>query len=239
VPRVVGHHIHVDALNFPRPGRIVDGIYNLRVRVVLHEHDGRTNWIRYSDDSTVIASQPLTLGPCHDCSTELTIPVDFSRFGTGVREFRLTANIPDEQPTVSGSQRMFNSTYWPVCVRSCTPSYRSQGLAFVGAAGWYDDRPQGEDHGYAHARANVTEVRAGQTIRVDLQPGAGGRPTVYAGVFVNPDMHNGNAGRVLLERSGEFHGNVTLPTDLRPGDRVALLSHDGHNGGVLVLRVVP
>jgi hypothetical protein len=239
VPSAVGHHIHVEALNFPRPGRIVTGTYQLRVKVTLHEHDGRTNWIRYSDGSNVIDSIPLTLGPCHDCSTELTIPVDFGRFGTGIRELRLSVNIPDEQPAVSGSQRMFNSTGWPVAVRALSPSYRSAGIAHIESRGWYDDSPLGEDHGYQNQRADVAEVRAGQTIDIDIQPGAGGLPTVYSLVTVNPNMHGGVIGRVLLERAGEFHGRLTLPSDLAPGDKVAIVGHDGKNGGVLVLRVVP
>jgi hypothetical protein len=233
VPEAVGHHIHVEALNFPRPGVIVNGTYQLRVKVTLHEQEGRTNWIRYSDGSNVIASVPLVMGPCHDCSQEVTIPVDFSRFGTGIREFRLTVNVPDEQPSASGSQRMFNSTGWPVAVRALSPSYRSAGLRHIEARGWYTD------HEYQNQRADAYEVRAGQTIDIDIQPGAGGHETVFAGVYVNPNMHAGNPGRILLERNGEYHGTLALPSDLVPGDKVALVGHDGLNGGVLVLRVVP
>jgi hypothetical protein len=234
VPAAVGHHIHVEALNFPRPGRIVNGIYQLRVKVTLHGQEGSTNWIRYSDGSNVIATIPLELGPCQDCSTELTIPVDFSRFGTGIRELRLTANVPDEQPATSGSQRMFNSTGWPVAVRALSPSYRPAGLAHVEARGWYTD------HDYQNQRASASEVRAGQTIDIDIQPGAGAPDdsTRYALVTVNPNMHAGVIGRVLLETDGEFHGTLTLPADLVPGDKVAIVGHDGNNGGVLVLRVV-
>jgi hypothetical protein len=237
---VVGHHIHVEALNFPRPGRIVNGVYQLRVKVTLHDQEGRTNWIRVSDGSGGYSQQQaLTIGPCHDCSTELTIPVDFGRFATGIREVRISANVPDEQPAKAGSQRMFNSTGWPVCVRACSPSDRSQGLAFWETRGWYDDSPQGEEHGYQNARANVPEVRACQVIDIDLQPGSEGLPTKHAGVYVNPNMHAGNAGRVLLERAGEYHGLLTIPCDLVPGDKVALNAHDGNNGVVNVLRVVP
>jgi hypothetical protein len=239
IPAEVGHHIHVEALNFPRPGVIVNGIYQLRVKVVLHGHQGQTNTIRYSDGSDVIATQPLSLGPCQDCSTEVTLPVDFGQFGTGIREFRLTVNVPDEQPSVSGEQRMFNSTGWPVCVRECSPAYRTQGLAFWESRGWYDDGPLGLDHGYQNQRASVAEVKAGQTIRVDIAPGSGGRTTTFAMVTVNPSFHAGIAGRVLLQRSSSFSGNLTLPTDLIPGDKLAIVGHDGKNGGVLVLRVVP
>jgi hypothetical protein len=231
---VVGHHIHVEALNFPRPGRIIDGIYNLQVKVTLHDQEGPTNWVRVSDGSGGYSqTQPLVLGPCDDCSTTVTIPIDFDEFSTGIREVRLSVNVPDEQPAVSGAQRMFNSTGWPVCVRACSPSDRSQGLAFVEARGWY------EDHEYQNQRAEVAEVRAGQTIDLDIQPGSGGHATVYHLVTVNPNMHAGNIGRVLREGTGEFHGTVTLPTDLVPGDKVAIVGHDGLNGGVLVLRVVP
>jgi hypothetical protein len=233
VPSRVGHHIHVEALNFPAPGRIVDGIYNLRVKVVLHEHDGKTNTIRYSDGSDVIETTPFVLGPCADCSTELTLPVDFGRFTTGIREVRLTVNIPDEQPATAGDQRMFNSTGFPVCVRSCSSGERPQGLAFWEARGWYTD------HEYQNARADVATVRPGQTINVRLGPGSGGHATVYSLVTVNPNMHGGDIGRVLLQRDGPYTGTVTIPADVKAGDKVALLAHDGKDGGVLILRVVP
>lgn len=233
VPTTVGHHIHVEALNFPAPGVIVDGVYPLRVRVTLHRQEGQTSWYRVSDGNTTFPLVPFVLGPCHDCSTELTIPIDFGAFQTGVREVRLSVNVPDEQPAASGSQRMFNSTGWPVCVRSCAITDRAQGLAFVEARGWY------LDHGYQNARADKASVKACQVIDIDLQPGSGGLPTMRHGVYVNPNMHAGDAGRVLLEGSGEYHGPITVPCDLVPGDKVALSAHDGNNGVVNVLRVVP
>lgn len=241
IPTSVGHHIHVEALNFPRPGTVVDGTYNLSVRVTLHGQEGKTNWIRVSDGSTVIQSMSFVLGPCENCSADIVFPVKFSSFQTGIREVRLSVNVPDEQPAKTGSQRMFNSTGWPVCVRSCTSgtNERSQGLKFIETRSWYDNRPSpGLLHNYANARSSVPEIHACETVRLDLKPGSGGLPTVLSGVYVNPAFHSGNPGRVLMQKNGPYSANFTFPCDLQVGDKVALLSSDGNNAGVQVLRVV-
>jgi hypothetical protein len=231
VPSAVGHHIHVEALNFPRPGTIMSGTYNLRVKVTLHDQAGATNIVRVQNEGSYVKSVPFVLGPCADCSAEVTIPIDFDAMPSGIRELRITANVPDEQPETDGAQRMFNSTGWPVCVDACSPSYRPDGLKHVEARGWY------EDHDYQNAQADDFEVDPGQVLAVELNPGSGGGPTTYSGVFVNPSFHNGIAGRVLLERNGAYEGNVTIPNDVQPGDKIVLLASDGKNAGVLVLRV--
>lgn len=235
VPDSVGHHIHLEILNFPRPGTILDGVYQLRVKVVLHGQAGKTNWIRWGTQDSTVWQRDFVFGPCQDCSTELTVPMDVSSLPTGIHEFRMSVNVPDEQPDASGVQRMFNSTGWPIAVRALTPTYRSSGTAHIESRGWY------EGHDYQNVKTNVPEARACQTIRLDVQPGAGAPDdsTTYAGAFLNPNFHAGISGTKVFEVFDEFHGNITVPCSATAGDKLAILGNDGFNGVVQVIRIVP
>lgn len=211
---------------------MVDGRVSFPVRVTLHDQVGSTNIVRLQDEGSYAQTIPFVLGPCADCSRDLTITADVSSWSTGRHELRFTANVPDEQPNASGDQRMFQSTGIQLCVRSCTPSYRSGD--WLEARGWYDG------HGYQNARltSSVASVRSGGTISVRLAPGSEGLPTTGSGVYIDPDFHNGSSGIVVLERSGPFTGSVTLPS-LPPGaHRLVLVAHDAQNGGVLLIPFV-
>jgi hypothetical protein len=231
IPSAVGHHIH---LRVTYPTGIVDGRVTFPVRVTLHDQVGSTNIVRLQNEGSYSQSVPFVLGPCDDCFRDLTITADVSNWSTGRHELRFTANVPDEQPDVSGDQRMFQSTGIQLCVRSCTPSYRSGD--WLEARGWYDG------HGYQNARLTSTlaSVRSGGTISVRLAPGSDGLPTKGAGVYIDPNFHDGNPGIVVREWAGPYTGSVTLP-DLPSGShRLVLVAHDGKNAGVLqVPFVVP
>ena len=243
IPGEVGHHIHVQA-TIPRPGTIVNGRVDIPFRAVLHDQVGSPNWIRWSDGSNVIGSiatsrskfSCTTHDGFTDCVWEGVLPVDFARFGTGLRELRISLNVPDEQPdglpgSDSGAQRMFNSTGWQVCVRACSPvAVGGRSINFTEARGWYT----GHDYANARLTTSLDTVRAGGTIGVRLGPGSGGDATEFSGVYVDPDMHRHNAGRVLLTRNAAFTGNVTIPADLAAGPHsLVLVSSDGQNAGVL------
>jgi len=226
VPSAVGSHIHVDA-TVPRDGAIVDGQVSIPIRVTLHNAAGRTNWFRMGTESQQLYQQSLVLGPCADCSVDLTATIDLAGVPTGRHELRMSANIPDEDPAFSGSQRMFQSTGYQMCVRSCSPTYRSG--VHVEARGWY------LDHAYANAKltSDPARVTSGGVIGVRLGPGSGGLPTKYAGVFIDPDFHAGSAGIVVRTWTAAFTGSVTLPSVPSGPHRLVLLSSDGQNAGVL------
>lgn len=246
VPEVVGHHIHVQA-TIPKPGVVVNGRVDVPVRLTLHDQVGSPNFVRWQDGSNTKGSIKVTAADftctAHDgftdCTRDMVLPIDFGGFGTGLRELRISLNVPDEQPddlpgSDEGDQRMYQSTGWQVCVRACSPEYRS-GPEFVEARGWY------EGHGYQNARltTGVDSVKAGGTIGVKLAPGAGGDATRYSAAYIDPDMHHHDAGRVLLERNGPYSGTITIPADLAPGPhKLALLASDGFNAGVLVIPFV-
>jgi hypothetical protein len=224
VPSQVGEHVHVQA-TVPVDGVPINGRISVPVKVTLHNHTGKTNWLRVADGSTPKQSWPIAIGPCGDCTWTSTVVVDFSSWGTGRREMRWSANVPDN----SEGKRHYQSTGWQVCVRSCSPSYRSG--PFTEARGWYEGR------GYANARltSTLSTVRSGGTIKVALKPGSGGFPTRFSGIYIDPDFHAGSSGRVVRESTSAFTGSVALPSMTSGSHRLVLLSSDGLNAGVQVV----
>lgn len=228
VPSQVGEHIHVQA-TVPVDGVPINGRIPIPVKVTLHDQTGKTNWLRVSDGSSVKQSWPIAIGPCSDCSWTGSVVVDFSTWGTGRREMRWSANVPQN----GEGQRQFQSTGWQVCVRSCSPTYRSG--PFTEARGWY---AQGHDYANVRLTSELSTVRSGGTIKVALKPGSGGNPTKLAGVYIDPDFHAGSAGRVVKQVNAAFTGSVTLPTLSSGSHRLVLLSSDGQNAGVQVVPFV-
>jgi hypothetical protein len=222
IPGAVGAHIHVLA-TVPADGYPTDGLVQVPVKVTAHDQTGTITSLRVSDGSTVKQSWPLSLGPCSDCSWSGTVTVDFSTWPSGRREMRWTANVPKN----AEGNRQYQSTGWQVCIRSCTPSYRSG--VYLEARGWYTGR------GYQNARLTspLSTVVSGGTVTVSLKPGSGGKPTTFSAVYLDPDFHHGSAGTVLLTRNGPYVGSITIPI-LAPGPhKLVLLSSDGLNAGVL------
>ena len=225
IPSQVGAHIHLQA-TVPASGVIVNGRVSVPVTIKAHDQIGKITSFRVSDGSTVKQSWAISLGPCVDCSYSTTVTVDFSTWGTGRREMRWTANIPKN----SEGNRQYNSTGWQVCVRSCTPSYRSGW--YTEARGWYDD---GHDYANARLTTDPSLIGSGRTIGVALKPGSGGSPTKLAGIYIDPDFHAGSAGTTVLSRAGAFTGSVRLPVLPSGSHRLVLLSSDGQNAGVLAI----
>lgn len=242
VPEQVGSHIHVKAV-VPVPTAIVSGSVTIPMTVTLHNAAGRTSYIRIQavtpgGSIREVWKQNLVFGPCADCSTDVTATLDTSGWPTGRHELRITANIPDEDPGLTGSQRMFQSTGWQLCVGSCSPSYRSGN--FIEARGWYT----GRDYANARLTSSLASVKSGGVITVKLAPGSGGEPTKFSGVFIDPDFHNGSSGLVVdpcksdsnqFGCTSSFSGNVTLPTLTSGTHRLVLLSSDSKVVGVQVV----
>lgn len=225
IPSQVGAHIHVET-TVPMSGVVVNGTIAVPVTVRAHDQIGRITSVRVSDGSTVKQSWSLSLGPCTDCSWSGTLNVNLSNWGTGRREMRWTANIPNN----AEGNRQFQSTGYQVCVRSCSPTYRSGW--YTEARGWYDD-----GHGYANARltSDPSLIGSGRTIKVALKPGSDGDPTRLAGVYIDPSFHTGSAGITVMQRSSAYTGDVLLPILPSGSHRLVLVSSDGSNAGVLSL----
>jgi hypothetical protein len=227
IPGSVGAHIHVLA-TVPADGYPIDGSVDVPVKVTAHNQTGAITLLRVSNGSTVMQSWPLALGPCADCSWSGTVTVNFGAWPTGRDEMRWTANLPKNDL----GNRQYQSTGWQVCIRSCTPSYRSG--VYLEARGWYTGR------GYQNARLTspLTTVQSGGTITVKLAPGSGGLPTKFSGAYIDPDFHHGSSGTTIFSKAGPYSGTIAIPV-LAPGPHnLVLLSSDGLNAGVLAIPFV-
>ena len=224
IPTNVGHHIHVGTcwpVNPDGSDALVDGVLHLDVRVLLHNQIGRTSYLRFQDASGPASIKiPLTIGP-GDATAWVPVDLDLGLWGTGRRETHITANIPIN----SDGKRQFNSSGWQLCVRSCTPSYRTP--PWTEARGWY------EGHNYQNARflslLPVVPVSGLWTFRVQLlQLGAGG-------VFIDPDFHAGSEGTRIA--AAGYYGYLTVDTRLLANGthRLVLVASDGQSAGVQVV----
>lgn len=250
IPQNVGHHIHVGMCT-PVDGQVVTGSsIHFDVRVILHDQVGSVTSVRYSDWDSVKQTKSVNFSD-NDTAYWTTFDIPIGSWATGRHEIRWTANVPDEQPNVSGSQRMFNSTGWQLCVRACSPNVGGNNRAanWTEARGWYDDRPNGLAHEYANARFRsavpLNAVSGTWTFSFEARDGSGGQPTKFWGVYVDPDMHNGIAGPTNIFPNGvrptgtSASGLRTTSIDTTKlangAHRLVIISSDGKNAGVQLI----
>jgi hypothetical protein len=232
-PQAVGHHVHVGMCT-PVDGQVVTGSsIHFDVRVILHDQVGAVTSVRYADWDSVKQTKTVNFNQ-NDTPYWIGFDIPIGSWSTGRHEIRWTANVPDEQPDVSGSQRMFNSTGWQLCVRSCTNvGGNNRATNWTEARGWY------QDHNYANARFRSTVPRnplsGNWTFNIEATKGSGGLTTKEWGVFIDPDFHNNNAGRTIARGTGPS-GLRTLTVDTRTLSngihRLVIVSSDGKNAGV-------
>ena len=236
VPSSVGHHIHMQAT---LPTGIVNGIIQVPIKITAHDQIGPITWIRAAQQSTEkpirFAGQtswsttqlklPTPLGPCADCSFSAILEMDISKWSTGVQELRLTANISNN----TEGNRQFQSTGWPLNVRSTTCSTRCN--VFWEARGWYTDRE------YQNARITTLpwNIKSGGSVNVKLGPGSGGLTTKFSGIYIDPDFHHGSTGIWSKTWNAAFTGSITLPTLSSGTHKLVALASDGKNAGVMVV----
>jgi hypothetical protein len=218
----------------------MDGAFTLNLKLTLHDQAGTTNWIRIQQANgsgqTEKARTNIAMGPCHDCTQTISIPLNFSTWTTGLQEVRISLNVPDEQPdglagSDSGAQRMFNSTGWQVCVRACTPAYRS-GPNFLEARGWY------EGHEYQNARLEsaLSSVRSCGSIDVRMAQGSNAVfPTTFSGAFIDPNFHAGDDGIPFWTRNGPTDQVITMPCLASGAHKLVLIAGDKQEAGVLAI----
>jgi hypothetical protein len=201
---------------------IVTQAITLDVRLTLRNSTGATNWIRWQTEETTRQQKALLIPPSRDTTVWTTLTIDPATLPTGRREIRISLNIPR---TESG-HRQYTATAWQLCIRVCSPSYRSGN--YTEAFGYYTG------HDLQHARFQSPlpiKPKSGLwTFGVRLvESGVGG-------VFVDPDFQAGIEG-LKLRAGGPFNGNVTIDTRLLvDGEhRLWLVSSDGKSAGVQVV----
>jgi hypothetical protein len=159
--------------------------------------------------------------------------VDNWRAFTGVREARFTADTTSKQ-----GKRQYQSGAWN--------AFFHQAGAPVGitARGWYEgpgytnvtlkDSNLGVGTGFRASVLSSTPVPAAWTINYSLAQGA-----AYFFAYIDPDIHHGTKGTVVLENKTGSSGVFTVDTSgLAPGTHVLIVggwekAAAGWNAGVL------
>lgn len=220
----------------PKDGVPVDGLGTIPTVITAHELVGKLSWFRIgwvgaSGSGYLVSQHSITLGPCADCSVSRTYTVDWSQVPTGRVEIRMSANNPDEDPTLSGAQRMFQSSGFQVCVRVCptatngVPSYRGLGIHVI-ARSWYE----GHDYQNVERTSPIGSSVSGKF-------GQSESDTTFAGVYIDPNFHAGDDGIVVREWSGfwqdGFSATVPMPSLPAGPHTLVMTANDNQNGVVL------
>lgn len=227
VADAVGKHDHF-GIRVPVTGTVLSEPFDVPATIRLHANAGAR--IRHvhiqawypGGNTTLVDEHPGWTCSSDDCVFTATYRLDPSRTPRGRVELRFQAitDLPD-------GTRMYPSSGVQECFYSCANPYRST-ANFTEARSWYTAR------GYAIARitTDIGRVCSGGSIGIKLAEGASGLTTRLAGVYVDLNAHDGDAGTVLLSRPSSFVGTISFPG---AGHRLALLSADPNNGAVLVV----
>lgn len=233
-----GHHLHLQIDNHPTHSAVVPrSDFTFRGRVILHDQpsagsgkEGKTNYLRVADYSTVRQSIPLVLGPCTgECVKEFTFTVRFAEWSCGRHELRWTVNLPN---TFEGN-RQFTTSRSYVNLAGCSTdrTFGRPANWLGGGGGWYE----GTNY------AIVVQLTGDSTLR------PGGRPTFRVQsdadrgcAFLNPNAHAGSMGTQLTPCTGSglipdsSTGRAfTIPSSASDGGKLAVLAfsdNDKHAG---------
>jgi hypothetical protein len=233
-----GRHVHFE-MAMPQ-GQTVKGVVEFEFRVLLHAMPQTSKGtlvrvLRQSDTDHPLFIQKLNLIPdAHgDAEKWFRFSYDTTKLHEGINELRCTLKVRN----ADGSEH-YQSTGW--CMRvdnnSSSGSNDRSPLDYNEARGWYTG------FGYSNARIKTpllkAPIPAGQfwSPRVEFRPGAGTGSTTRWEVVLDPDFHAGNQGRLLRSGTGDFNGNIPIPSGYK---KLVLLSHktrsNGRSTGVLVI----
>lgn len=219
IPTRVGQHIHVDT-KIPTFA-VTASTLVLPVTINQHNGTGPITWVRACRESSNCQTWSVNIGPCADCSTYVTLPINIGAWPAGKQELRLTANVASNDE----GNRQFQSTGWPIQHGSSTSCPRCS--VFWTARSWYTDR------GYQNAEleSDPAQLGPGKVFKYYGHPGTDTivLPTKRTFVTLDPHMHIGDPGRVLVDVSGSARGSYTMPS-LTSGQHVlAIGAGDGNN----------
>ena len=233
-------HIHVGTcfpLNQPVSGRM-----RLDVVVKLHNRPGKVGTV-HGDFYGTGASFSLgnTGWSCGstDCTFQRTAYIDTTRARDGVHELRVHVHTDR-----ADGNEMFPSTGWRAVIDNRSPSAAPTSEPIT-ARGWYT----GADYANAEILGwnPVQPVSGVWTPRIELKAPSG-IPITRSFAYLDPDFHAGRAGTKLLDRAGEFRGELRIDTrTLSNGPHRLVLRADadcrrcdpaGVNSGVLAVYFV-
>lgn len=203
-------HIHFGAA-FPQGEAIqpIGGVYRLDAKVQLHNFVGgsaaRAQGFNFMSSS--VRPYPLGWKPTSmDEQRFLTMTMDPTKVPCGRRENRMQVRAVSPF-----ADEMLSSTGWQAYVvgSRCPSSDRSSDVII--ARGWYS----GFDYVNASFQGNWRASQMARPVPVPVWPvkfAVGQGATSYA-VYLDPDLHAGSKGRVLVEANGgDGKRTVNVPT---------------------------
>lgn len=223
-----GRHIHVGAC-FPLD-QIVSGLVHLDVVVKLHNNPGRVTGLRWQVFDGLTVAKAVSLACATDCTFTVPIDANVNGLAAGRWENRLTANIKDANGYFG--KRLYQTTRWHFYVKATGPRTYSPGRN-PGAAGWeagtYVNVFCGPTSGSALVYA---DDGSGRTVTCKFEGAA------FASV--DPNVHAGDFGRVILQKPAAGTYSFLVPDDLAPGQHKLMVKAEkktanATTSGVLVL----
>jgi hypothetical protein len=202
-------HIHLSTCN-PVNNLIVNGSYTFNLRIELHEQpsDAVITRVRLKDypggvDRWVGSKPYPTIDSNGNLVTNFSVPINFSNLTSGRHEFRWGVYV-----SVKGIVQLL-STRLQVCIRSCSPAYRSLSTYpfLQGNGSWYKN----DTIGYVDARMRSSlplssVVGWAPTIQC---ANPSGQPVTRTLVAIDSRIHDGDQGNIIFTYAGAI--KKTLP----------------------------
>jgi PKD repeat protein len=209
-------HLHV-ATCFPW-AQDLTGTVHFDVRIVMHKNPGVFRQLRiqiFNAAPDTVSEQELRC-PEETCTWWFPIEVNTATATKdGCQEFRIQAHVDEPD-----GNRALATNGWRANLVNGDPvdDYCDfRGFNFVEGRGWYGDFG-GEEFGYENGRLEdplpTAPISGVWAPHVKMGPGAGGIPTTYHSVHVDPNFHHDHHGVVLEEGPGKFDDELPIDTRL-------------------------
>ena len=197
-------------------------------------HDNPGHLFRYEtgifDSGIPLTVTPMSADCPADCMYWVHQSIDTTAAPDGWFEARIKARVRypngDEQLTSSG---------WPINIQNGNPEGGQRpSMGGMVSRGWY------ENHGYQNPVVTnpavfLAPLHGTASLGLRLDAGAGGFPTTYSAVLLDPDFHNADPskrkGTILLERSGPTRTTYALDTTAIPDGTHRLVFISGATSG--------
>lgn len=218
----VGAHLHVAILN--EPAVVARAPYTFHLVLQTHDQIGTTGYLRIDDSSTTRAKTTVKLGPGNSL-LNLDWTVDFSGWSVGAHELRWHLDVAKNDQ----GNRQFTTSRATLCVVSCSPNVGNGGRFVTGGGSWYTDH----DYLVPVTTSPLSDWTPGGTVTIFSEYS---RATSLC-AYLNPDFHNGSHGTLLACWGGGNAKHQLSLAGLIVGDNIVVISSDGHEAGVLHLKL--
>jgi hypothetical protein len=202
-------HLHLDTC-FPLGGTI-SGVVHFDVLLTMHDNPGTLDslTVQIGGSGQYVAARKLfkpALTCIDTCSWWVAIDVDTRGFANdGSQETRWRAGV-----TTTDGKKLFTSTSWEINLHNGKPvkDYRPL-LSYIGGKGWYTTL--GYTKSIIRDGFPYNGVVSGLWT-LQVQCDTSDRPVTGCSVRIDPNLHMGIDGWIVLQRTGAYKGPLTIDT---------------------------